>query len=157
MIHSLYGLFSTSLTPAGTLLLTELTVSAKHFHMSNSFSAIWTAPASILERSSISLTSLKSNSLLLLIRLIYSFLLSLSSSSWSRPAKPTIALRGVLISWLIFARKEDLSLSASLAFSISTLSSCCTSTSVVLSRLNPTNLVTTPSFLTSSGLAVVVQ
>ena len=74
-------------------------------------------PASVLEMSRMSLMICSSISLLLSIMLMNFFFCSGSSVSASILENPTMELRGVLISWLMLARKADLSLSASLALS----------------------------------------
>ena len=66
-------------------------------------------PASIFERSRMSLISCKSRVLLFSMMLTYSRFSSSSSVEASIPEKPTIALSGVRISWLMLARKADLS------------------------------------------------
>ena len=81
-------------------------------------------PASILERSKMSLISWRSKLLLSSMICIYSCLASSSSSSVEAkiPEKPTMAFRGVRISWLIFAKKADFNLLDSSALSLASIS-----------------------------------
>ena len=80
-------------------------------------------PDSILDRSRISLINRNNNSLFDWIIPAYSSFSSGSSQVVNSSEKPTIAFKGVRISWLILARKADLSRSESSAFSFISFSS----------------------------------
>ena len=94
-----------------------------------------TVPASILEISKMSEIRLSSSSLFSSTRDMYDSRSS-SSASASRLEKPTIAFSGVRISWLMFARNADFSLSDSSAFSFAKISSSSTCLRVVISVAN---------------------
>ena len=88
----------------------------------------------------------------MLMILIYSSRSSSSSVMASNPEKPTIAFRGVRISWLMLARNADFRWSDSSAFSFASLSSFSASFSLVTFSI----LNTTPnklSFESMIGLA----
>lgn len=110
-------------TPSGAFRRDDCSISDNRALMSISESVNSNVPASILATSRISLISCRSNSLLLLMILIYSFRSSSSSAMVSRLEKPTIAFSGVRISWLILARKADFKRSDSSALSLAFLSS----------------------------------
>ena len=90
-------------------------------------------PASILEMSRMSEIRLSNSSLFSCTKDIYTWRSSASSVSASRLEKPTMAFKGVRISWLILARNADLSLSDSSAFSLAWISSSSTCLRVVIS------------------------
>lgn len=68
-------------------------------------------PDSIFDRSSTSFTSRSSKSVFDVMICLYSSISSFWSVFISRLEKPMMALSGVRISWLMLARKADLSLS----------------------------------------------
>ena len=80
-------------------------------------------PDSIFDRSSTSFTSRSSKSVFDVMICLYSSISSFRSVFISRLEKPMMALSGVRISWLMLARKADLSLSDSSARSLASLSS----------------------------------
>ena len=92
-------------------------ISWKNWFSSTVFSVKSITPASILEMSKMSLISCSKMSLLTEIIRVYSALSSSlkSISLASRFEKPTMALSGVLISWLILAIKADFNRSDSSA------------------------------------------
>ena len=92
-------------------------------------------PASIFDKSRISDMSCSSNLLFSSMMVTYWCFSSASSASSSRLEKPTIALSGVRISWLIFARKADFNRSASSAFSLAPISIRSVSFNWVISKL----------------------
>ena len=85
----------------------ELSSSVMTLFSSKSVSMNSIVPASILERSRMSLISCNNKVLLLSIMLTYSCFSSSASVEARIPENPTMALRGVRISWLILARKAD--------------------------------------------------
>ena len=92
---------------------------------SNSEYTKFNTPASICERSKISFTSRNNRSLFSEIISVYIFFSSSLVAVAIRPENPTIAFNGVRTSWLILAIKADLSLSAEIAFSLSTSNNRC--------------------------------
>ena len=109
-------------------------------------------PASILDKSRISLISCNNKVLLLSMMLTYS---CFSSSSWveaNMPEKPTMALRGVRISWLIFARKADFRRFDSSARFLAFTSSCSIFFRSVMTSEEPTKVSGSPlSFRVSTA------
>ena len=115
-------------------------------------------PASILAMSNTSLISCRSSWLLFSIILIYSLFSSSSSAVASMEEKPTIALSGVRISWLMFARKADFSRSDSSARFLAFMSSCSFRLRSVMISRDPMSEIGCPcSFLCSTTARASTQ
>ena len=115
-------------------------------------------PASIFDKSSMSLINCSSNVLLLSMILIYSCF-SCSSSAVARMfEKPMIAFSGVRISWLILARKADFSRLDSSARSLAESSSSSIFFRSVMTREDPTKVSGIPfSSLLSTAACASIQ
>ena len=81
--------------------------------------------------------SCNKSSLFFCITEMYCSLSSMLLVSANKLEKPTIALRGVRISWLMLAKKADFKRSASSAFSLAAMSLLSVSFSSVMSRFSP--------------------
>ena len=113
------------------------TISSMRLFISTSEYVNSNVPASILERSRMSLINCSSRLLLFFIILIYSCL-SASFSVMARISeKPTIELSGVRISWLMFARNADFKRLLSSACSLACSSFCSICLRSVITTLDP--------------------
>ena len=105
----------------------------------------FTTPASILEISTISLIMLSILAPLFCMIRMYSCCSSpVSSGSFNNSAKPRMPFIGVLISWLILARKADFNRSLSSACSFDLMSSRVNFLLSVISVLMPRKFVISP-------------
>ena len=95
-------------------------------------------PASKADKSRMSLKRFSSKPEFFSIISAYWDCSSLSPDSMISFEKPTIAFKGVRISWLILARKEDFSLSASSALTLASISSFSVFLISVISHPTPT-------------------
>ena len=112
-------------------------------------------PDSILERSNISEMSCNSKSLFFCIIERYSCCSWVSWVSTNKLENPTIALRGVRISWLILAKKADFSLSKVSALFLASINSVSIAFVSVISKFTPINSIL---FLAGSySLTVILQ
>ena len=122
-------------TPVFAFPWNEFTRSVQSCRASISFGFMSKVPASILDRSRISEINCSNNRLFSSTISAYCFLSSGSFVSCIILEKPTMALRGVRISWLILARKADFNRSDSSAFSLASISFNSVSFSSVMSKL----------------------
>ena len=97
-------------------------------------------PASIFDKSRMSLINCNNKVLLFSMMLTYSCFSSSSSVEANMPEKPTIALRGVRISWLILARKADFRRLDSSARSLAVVNSISIFFRVVMTSEEPTRV-----------------
>ena len=138
MIHRGKRSFTLNVT-SGFIILSWVAwaISSMRLFISTSEYTNSSVPASILERSRISLINCSNRLLLFLIILMYSSLSASFSVMASISEKPTIELRGVRISWLMFAKNADFKRLLSSACSLACNSFCSICLRSVITILDP--------------------